>query len=347
MANEQESYIIDFSHTPLPHSKHDDVQMDGLMEQNPDRAARVQQWATKTGYAPEVIRKDLERFEKLQSLPERAEMDDLQQNAPSTYKLITTSYDAPIVADQYREMGAFEKSFKQALNSFNMERLNAKKAEVLSKQREADEKAAAYGTEFADELELLERQIAAIPQPQEGSAWSNWAWHTSQFGTQMLLAQPDALIGAAGGAAVGAGVGAGVGALGLGAGAVPGAATGALWGARGGYVAGLAKYSYDMESAFAYEGLRNLRDKNGQPIPVEAAIKASRTVGYINAALETAGDLVFAGGVLKPVGKLGGKVAGKTIGKVLGGRIAKLPGMSALAKIIEQNPSKFEKLTLR
>lgn len=347
MANEQESYIIDFSHTPLPHSKHEDVQMDGLMEQNPDRAARVQQWATKTGYAPEVIGKDLERFEKLQSLPERAEMDDLQQNAPSTYKLITTSYDAPIVADQYREMGAFEKSFKQALNSFNVERLNAKKAEVLLKQRDADEKGAAYGTEFADELQLLERQISAIPQPQEGSAWNNWAWHTSQFGTQMLLAQPDALIGAAGGAAVGAGVGAGVGALGLGAGAVPGAATGALWGARGGYVAGLAKYSYDMESAFAYEGLRNLRDKNGNPIPVEAAIKASRTVGYINAALETAGDLVFAGGVLKPVGKLGGKVAGKTVSKVLGGRIAKLPGMSALAKIIKQNPSKFEKLTLR
>ena len=347
MANEQESYIIDFSHTPLPHSKHEDVQMDGLMEQNPDRAARVQQWATKTGYAPEVIGKDLERFEKLQSLPERAEMDDLQQNAPSTYKLITTSYDAPIVADQYREMGAFEKSFKQALNSFNVERLNAKKAEVLLKQRDADEKGAAYGTEFADELQLLERQISAIPQPQEGSAWNNWAWHTSQFGTQMLLAQPDALIGAAGGAAVGAGVGAGVGALGLGAGAVPGAATGALWGARGGYVAGLAKYSYDMESAFAYEGLRNLRDKNGNPIPVEAAIKTSRTVGYINAALETAGDLVFAGGVLKPVGKLGGKVAEKTVSKVLGGRIAKLPGMSALAKIIKQNPSKFEKLTLR
>lgn len=347
MANEQESYIIDLSNVPLPHSKHEDVQMDGLMEQNPDKAARVQQWAAKTGYAPEVISKDLERFEKLQSLPERAEMDDLQQNAPSTYKLITTSYDAPIVADQYREMGAFEKSFKQALNSFNVERLQAKKAAALLKQREADEKGATYGTEFADELELLERQIAAIPQPQEGSAWSNWAWHTSQFGTQMLLAQPDAIAGAAGGAAVGAGVGAGIGALGLGAGAAPGAATGALWGARGGYVAGLAKYSYDMESAFAYEGLRNLRDKNGNPIPVEAAIKASRTVGYINAALETAGDLVFAGGVLKPVGKLGGKVAGKTIGKVLGGRIAKLPGMSALAKIIEQNPSKFEKLTLR
>lgn len=347
MANEQESYIIDLSNVPLPHSKHEDVQMDGLMEQNPDKAARVQQWATKTGYAPEVISKDLERFEKLQSLPERAEMDDLQQRAPNTYKLITTSYDAPIVADQYREMGAFEKSFKQALNSFNVERLQAKKAEALLKQRNADEKGAAYGTEFADELELLERQIAAIPQPQEGSAWSNWAWHTSQFGTQMLLAQPDAIAGAAGGAAVGAGAGAGVGALGLGAGAVPGAATGAVWGGRGGYVAGLAKYSYDMESAFAYEGLRNLRDKNGNPIPVEAAIKASRMVGYINAALETAGDLVFAGGVLKPVGKLGGKVAGKTVSKVLGGRIAKLPGMSALAKIIEQNPSKFEKLTLR
>lgn len=347
MANEQESYIIDLSNVPLPHSKHEDVQMDGLMEQNPDKAARVQQWATKTGYAPEVISKDLERFEKLQSLPERAEMDDLQQRAPNTYKLITTSYDAPIVADQYREMGAFEKSFKQALNSFNVERLQAKKAEALLKQRNADEKGAAYGTEFADELELLERQIAAIPQPQEGSAWSNWAWHTSQFGTQMLLAQPDAIAGAAGGAAVGAGAGAAAGALGLGAGAAPGAATGALWGARGGYVAGLAKYSYDMESAFAYEGLRNLRDKNGQPIPVSAAIKASCTVGYINAALETAGDLVFAGGVLKPVGKLGGKVAGKAVSKVLGGRIAKLPGMSALAKIIEQNPSKFEKLTLR
>lgn len=340
-----------FNVSALPHQKHEAVQLDGLMEQNPDRAARVQQWATKTGYAPEVISKDLERFEKLQSLPERAEMDDLQQNAPSTYKLITTSYDAPIVADQYREMGAFEKSFKQALNSFNVERLQAKKAEILLKQREADLKGNAYSNEFDDDLTAIDYKISAIPQPTTGGAWSNWAWHTSQFGTQMLLAQPDAIAGAAGGAAVGAGAGAAAGALGLGAGAVPGAATGALWGARGGYAAGLAKYAYDLESAFAYEGLRNLRDNNGQPIPVELATKASRTVGYINAALETVGDLVFAGGVLKPVGKVagkvGGKVAGKTLGKALSGRLGKLPGMEALAKIIEREPARFENMTLR
>lgn len=336
----------------LPSRRHHTVtdNLESASQLNPDREATVQRLSKQTGYAPEFISANFEDFQKHQALPGKAELDVLQNAAPETYSLLNDKETVPLIQDEYRKMGFFERNFKMVLNAFKKSWKQDTLADLRIRQRQNDLQTKTYSNEYDDEILLLEREIADLAAP-SGNVISRAPYHATEFATQILLSQPDAIAGAAGGAAVGGAVGAGVGAAGLGAGAVPGAITGATWGARGGYVAGMAKYANDMEGGLAYGDLRNLRDANGNPVPVELADKASRTVGYINAALETAGDLIFIGGVLKPAGKLAGKIGSKFVGKSLSGALgktlAKVPGAEGLIKIIEGNPAAFEGLTLR
>ncbi len=336
----------------LPSRRHASVtdNLETASQINPDREATVQRLSKQTGYAPEFINANFEDFQKRQALPGNKELDELRATAPETYSLLNNKETVPLIQDEYKKMGFFERNFKMVLNAFKKSWKQDTLADLRIKQRENDLQTKTYGTEYDDEITLLQREIEELAAP-TGSVFARAPYHATEFATQILLSQPDAISGAAGGAAVGAGVGAAAGAAGLGAGAVPGAITGATWGARGGYIAGMAKYANDMEGGLAYGDLRNLRDANGNPVPVELADKASRTVGYINAALETAGDLIFIGGVLKPAGKLAGKVGSKFVGKSLSGALgktlAKVPGAEGLIKIIEGNPAAFEGLTLR
>ena len=336
----------------LPSRRHVSVtdNLENASQLNPDREATVQRLSKQTGYAPEFINANFDNFQKRQALPGNKELDELRDTAPETYSLLNNKETVPLIQDEYKKMGFFERNFKMVLNAFKKSWKQDTLADLRIKQREYDLQTKTYGTAYDDEITLLEREIADLAAP-TGNVFTRAPYHATEFATQILLSQPDAIAGAAVGAGGGAVVGAGVGAAGLGAGAVPGAITGATWGARGGYIAGMAKYANDMEGGLAYGDLRNLRDANGNPVPVEIADKASRTVGYINAALETAGDLIFIGGVLKPAGKLAGKVGSKFVGKSLSGALgktlAKVPGAEGLIKIIEGNPAAFEGLTLR
>jgi len=336
----------------LPSRRHVSVtdNLENASQLNPDREATVQRLSKQTGYAPEFINANFDNFQKRQALPGNKELDELRDTAPETYSLLNNKETVPLIQDEYKKMGFFERNFKMVLNAFKKSWKQDTLADLRIKQREYDLQTKTYGTAYDDEITLLEREIADLAAP-TGNVFTRAPYHATEFATQILLSQPDAIAGAAVGAGGGAVVGAGVGAAGLGAGAVPGAITGATWGARGGYIAGMAKYANDMEGGLAYGDLRNLRDANGNPVPVEIADKASRTVGYINAALETAGDLIFIGGVLKPAGKLAGKVGSKFVGKSLSGALgktlAKVPGAEGFIKIIEGNPAAFEGLTLR
>lgn len=336
----------------LPSRRHAQT-MDNMQrakEQDPDRTALVQRLSKQTGYLPEFVDSNLEELKKQQDAPTNAELDEMQQYAPLTYSYLNDKDFAVLLQDEYRKMGFFERHFKMVVNAFTRAWKQDTLADLRIKQRQADLENNAYAQGFDDEIELLEREIADIAEPR-GSLISGAPFYAAEFGAQMLLSQPDALGAALSGAALGAGGGAAAGSVVPGVGTAAGAAAGAKYGFKGGYVAGLAKYASDLEGGLAYGELRNLRDANGKPLPVEVAIDASKTVGLINAALETAGDLVFVGGVLKPAGKLaakaGSRVMGKTVSSVLGKTLAKIPGADGLVKIIEQNPAAFEGLSLR
>lgn len=93
------------------------------------------------------------------------------------------------------------------------------------------------------------------------------------------------------GSAVGGGVGAVGGALwGLSKGnPVGGTLDGFKAGVRLGGGAGAARKSFELEAGFARQELKNMRDKNGQPLPEDLVNNASIGVGIANAGLETIG----------------------------------------------------------
>ena len=320
--------------------------LQAAQQTEPDRAALVERLSKKTGYDPEFVSENLSEFQKRQTQPTNEQLDELRDTAPYTYTMLNDKDTVALMQDDYQKMGFFESNFNKVVNAFKRAWKQDKLANLRIEQRQADLKNKRYTPGYDNEIELLTREIEEIPTP-TGNWISRAPFHATEFGAQMLLSQPDAIAGAAVGGGTGAAVGAAVTAPAGGGGAIPGL----MRGAQIGYIGGLAKYANDLEGGLAYGDLRELRDANGNPVPVEIAARASQTVGVINAALETAGDLVFIGGVLKPAGKLAGKVGGRFVGKSLSGTLgktlSKIPGADNLVKIIEQNPAAFEGLSLR
>ena len=312
----------------------------------PDRAALVERLSKKTGYAPEFVSENLSEFQKRQTQPTNEQLDELRDTAPYTYTMLNDKDTVALMQDDYQKMGFLERNFTAQLNAWKRASKQDKLANLRIEQRQADLERGQYVSGYDNEIELLTREIEEIQKP-TGFNLTRAIFNATEFGAQMLLSQPDAIAGAAVGGGTGAAVGAAVTAPAGGGGAIPGL----MRGAQIGYIGGLAKYANDLEGGLAYGDLRELRDANGNPVPVEIAARASQTVGVINAALETAGDLVFIGGVLKPAGKLAGKVGGRFVGKSLSGALgktlSKIPGADNLVKIIEQNPAAFEGLSLR
>lgn len=332
-----------------PHQKVLD-NLASLEKTDPDRYARVQSWHKATGYDAAYIDANLDYFEKMQKQPTETELDGLAADAPFTYDLLQNREDAPLIADEYDKMGFWERKFKKVVNGVKYTAAQQKLADLRGQQRDADSASSSYVSDYDDKIALAEMELEQIPRP-EGGFWAKMPFATAELGSQLAFSLPKAAAGAAAGAVTLGGAGAAAGSVVPGAGNVVGAGGGALWGSRLGFTAGMAKYSYDLEGNLAYGDLRALRDKNGNPLPPEVAVKASQIVGRVNAALETAGDLVLVKGVLKPLGKLGGKaaarVAGKSLSAALGKVVGKIPGAQGLARMIENHPEAYENLTLR
>ena len=166
-------------------------------------------------------------------------------------------------------------------------------SDYRSKQDEESLAKAQEATKAREEYETNNNRIG------KGNALTkDFAQYLPQLGGQMK----SGLGNAAGGAVAGAGTALAVGQLGPQVGlpeeliTVP---AGALWGGRAGYVAGTAKYSYDVMAGNAY---KNLLDMG---VPNEVALELSGDEALINSLIEGTGavvDLVSLG-----LGKLASK----------------------------------------
>ena len=205
--------------------------------------------------------------------------------------------------------------------------------EYRNKQDEASLQAAQAATKAREEYEKNNDRIG------KGNAVTkDFAQYLPQLGGQLKYG----LGGAAGGAAVGAGTGAG---LALVAGqlgpqvAVPeelatvptAALAGAIRGGKGGYVAGTAKYGYDMMAGNAYKTLLDMG------VPNDVALELSGDEALINSLIEGGGaivDLISLG-----IGKLaskGGTTAAKEVAKNRLLAAAKAYGLNLVSEPLEE-----------
>lgn len=205
--------------------------------------------------------------------------------------------------------------------------------EYRAKQDEATLKKAQEATKAREDFEATNDRIG------KGNALTKeFAQYLPQLGGQLKSGLGGAVAGAGAGALGGAGVALVAGQLGPQV-ALPeeiatvpaGVVTGGIWGGRGGYVAGTAKYSYDMMAGSAYKSLLDMG------VPNEVALELSGDEALINSLIEGGGaivDLITLG-----VGKLatkGGTTAAKEVAKNRLLAAAKAYGLNLVSEPLEE-----------
>lgn len=205
--------------------------------------------------------------------------------------------------------------------------------EYRSKQDKATLKKAQEATKAREDYEASNERIG------KGNALTkDFAQYLPQLGGQLKSGLGGAAVGAGTGAATGATAALVAGQLGPQV-AVPeelatvpgGAITGAIWGGRGGYVAGTAKYGYDMMAGNAYKNLLDLG------VPNDIALEISNDEAVINSLIEGGGaivDLISLG-----IGKLaskGGTTAAKQVAKNKLIAAAKAYGLNVASEGLEE-----------
>lgn len=205
--------------------------------------------------------------------------------------------------------------------------------EYRSKQDEESLAKAQAATKAREDYEASNDRIG------KGNAFTkDFAQYLPQLGGQLASGLGGAAGGAAAGAAGGAGVALAAGQLGPQVlvpeeiATVPaGALTGAIWGGKGGYVAGTAKYSYDLMAGSAYKTLLDMG------VPNEVALELSGDEALINSLIEGAGSIVDL--ISLGIGKLGTKGATTAAKKVAQNRLlaaAKAYGMNLVSEPLEE-----------
>lgn len=342
---------------------------------DPERAAKVLDLSRRLKEPESFIDKNLPQVQAAADAPSAGFWADFEQRHPESSKFLADQRNMAVAKDDFDKLGQFESLVKQVTTGFPKGNLEARQAELWAERLAETRQTGALSTKHEAELQKLTTDLEPYLKTDE-SLGKNSFHPVYQFASQIPnmtraffragtgevksrenTTAPEDMLGAGdvrgaigatgrgrtelditetvGPAAETAAAGAAVGTL-----AGPG---GAATGAKLGAVAGMARYAYQLEAGNAFKEYAGLRDKVGNPIAPRAAADAAHTVGMVNAALETAGDLIMMK-VVAPVGKALGSTAVDGAVKALSK--IKVPGAEKVVTALTKSPKVFEGMTL-
>lgn len=344
------------------------------LDLDPVSAAKVMKLSKDLGEEEGFVAKNLPQAEKAAQAPSRSFAEEFALANPKAAEFLSDRRNMAVAKDDFDSLGQLESLVKQVSTGFTKGNLEARQAELWAERLADSRKSGQLSTKHEAELQALAKEIEPYSKIDE-SVGKNFH-PVYQFAAQIpnitrafvrvgageggtVQQQPaadDQLLagdvrGSAGMARRGktavdtsemVGPAAATGAAGAVVGAVAGPG-GAAAGWKLGTVPGLAMYAYQLEAGNAFKDYSQLKDKSGNPISPQAAADAAHTVGLVNAALETTGDLILMK-VMAPVGKAAGGLATDGAVKVL----SKLgiPGTEKVIGVLASKPKVFEGMTL-
>lgn len=305
---------------------------------NPDRAAEIFQLANTFNQHPNDIEANFDDVKALSQVPSREYWDNIQRDYPATADFLSDKYNMALARDHTNLLTDLEKTYQNMNYGLNTWQTQRDMYDVLAAQRANVNKTGVRNVAMDARLQAIEEKLASRKDPGGGLSVP-YIFNAYQFGSQIPFTLGALWTGQQYGVAAAiptAIVGGGVGLATAGpAGVVPGAITWGLQGYSKGSWVGMTKYSYDMEGTYAWGELSKLKDKNGKPLPPEAVELAAKTVGGINAAIET----VSLGIVTAPFRGV--------ISRAALPMIAQVPGSSAIMGILTKTPEAFAGMTIR
>jgi hypothetical protein len=254
------------------------------VETSPDRAAQIGTLARQTGLSPPDVEASLTQ---LRGALESRGID--WRNVPQPVLSVASDpVTATVVRDDIEQMSGLARVLAYGSHGVRQAQAMNDRATLgmIRRQRELT----------MAERRQLESVNSTLAEQLDGDNWFsafgvNIPSTMANVTTQMGLALPDVVEGAAAGMATGGAIGAGAGLAAGGVGALPGAAAGGLLGLKVGAGAGMLRHSWQIEAGNAY---MDLLDEGHE---ADAAWLAANVYGAAAASL----DLIGAGRAVSPI----------------------------------------------
>jgi hypothetical protein len=247
----------------------------------PEKAARVLKLELDTGLPSLFIEENLDEIEKQVRVQGFKPEEFRTKNPKLSAWIAKNPHHFPLVKDDLGFFGKIENAFQEGgLRASGLDEM----AGLLYQDMEGTPLTAAQEKRMKDLKAWMQSEAARGAEDstlQDLARASGYSF--GQAATTWKGSSQGILAGAATGAGLGALAGAGV-----------GAAPGAIAGATAGWASASALKTYQMESALAFDELKNLQDLDGVPMDRESARLAAKGVGAINAAIETGSDYLIA-----------------------------------------------------
>lgn len=293
------------------------------IKENPDRAAEVLKLSKAFDQEPAFIARNLEDAKNAAAAPTEEYWKAYEKASPLTAEFLKKQFNMAAAKDEYDKLPFYESWVRQTMDGIAKNTLETRLNWYAARQM--DQTKAMGMQSLVNEQDILDLEKRLEPYNKIDASVGKNFHPLYQTASQAINLGTTLGAGFAGGA---------VGLLASPAGATAGSVASAA--AAGGYL------SYVVEGGSAYRDYIGTVDKRGIPLdPVKAAEMASK-VGYINAALEAAGDAILFSKIVKPIGKAVGSVISEPAMKV----ISKIPGAEKIVEKITGNPGVFAGMTL-
>lgn len=295
----------------------------GAIKENPDRAAEIMKLSKAFDQEPAFVASNLDSAKQAAEAPTEEYWKQYEKMSPLTAEFLKKQYNMAAAKDEYDKLPFYESWARQTVDGIQKNYYETRLNWLAAKQMEETKK---FGIpSLTGEQNIQDYELKLKPLNETDASVGKNFHPLYQAASQAIN--------------LGVGMGAGLAGSALGGLAkIPPSAGGAI------SAAGASGYlSYVVEAGGAYREYIGTKDKNGQPVdPVKAAEMAQK-VGYVNAALEAAGEAVLFTKILKPIGKAAGSVIAEPVMKVL----SKVPGAEKLIAKITASPEIFAGMTVK
>ena len=270
---------------------------------DPDQAAKVVKLSERLKLPTSVVERNFDSLSKKYDLSD-SEYESLIRENPKLSSWLTDSANAAVARDDLPIMKRIENTFASFGRGWSKASTQGELADLLFKEVDSGigPVERARRDKLKGDIKYMSEQDAGNGVPEYIASVTGYS--ARQMGTSLMVAGQGAGTGGAVGALAGAPIG--------GVGAAPGFVAGATAGA----LTASANYSYRMETGFAFDQFRDMRDVNDNPIPLDVAKNAARAVGVVNAVIESGSDVLLASlvpGFSKLTAGLGGEAAKRAV----------------------------------
>lgn len=266
----------------------------------PDRAAQVIKLSERTKVPPEIVERNFDTLSKKYDLNDN-EYESLVKENPRLTGWLSDPVNASVAADDVPVLQRIENTLTSFGGGWSRAATQARLADLLYHEVEQGD----LQPQDAAERDALKKRMQALSGDPAGVP-EYIAGVTGYSARQMLSSSEATLTGVGAGGIAGAVAGSVL----PGVGTVAGGSAGMIAGG----VTASANYSYRLETAFAFDELRSLKDLNGNPLDPKLTRTAAKAVGAINSIIESGSSVMLASlvpGVKNVIGSAIGKDAAK------------------------------------